>query len=140
MNKLAIKIIIFTLFCFWPLVRPVIATQISAEHEVLQDIESQLQNQQKKIERLNEGIEGHKSRVRETRKKEVSLLSELDKLDRRLRDERHKLAGLKGDLVKQEKLIKEKTKELGQAFIEKETVKSHVQKRLNAYYRMGPIV
>ena len=118
---------------------PVMATQTGEANESLSDIESQLLDQQKKIYRLNKGIEGHKTRVKDTRQKETSLLTELDKINRRLREERDKLAGLKKNLANQEKLIVQKKNEMGQAYIEKETAKAHVQKRLNAYYRMGPV-
>ncbi len=139
MNRLFIKIVVFSLLCVGTMTCQAMATQTGTAQALLDDIETQIHDQQKKIERLKEGIEDHKSRFSNTRKKEVSLLTELDNLNRRLQEEKNKLAGLKKDLAKQENQIKEKTKELGQAFIEKETVKSHVQKRLNAYYRMGPV-
>lgn len=111
----------------------------SLSEKTLDDIESQLLDQQKKIHRLQKGIEGHKDRVKGSREKEVSLLSELDKINRRLNEERKKLATLKQKLAKQEELILQKKKEMGRAYIEKETAKAHVQKRLNAFYRMGPV-
>lgn len=102
-------------------------------------LESKLLDQQKKIHRLKKGIEGHKSRVRATREKEISLLTELENIEHRLQNERNKLVELKQNLISQEKLIQQKHQEKDQVLKEKEATKGHVEKRLNAYYRMGPI-
>lgn len=102
-------------------------------------LESKLLDQQKKIHRLKKGIAGQKSRVRITREKEISLLTELENIERRLLNDRNKLVELKQNLIDQEKLIQQKQLEKDQVLKEKEATKSHVEKRLNAYYRMGPI-
>lgn len=105
----------------------------------IENLESKLLDQQKKIHRLKKGIEGHKSRVRTTREKEISLLTELENVERRLQNERNKLIELKQNLIDQEKHIQQKQQEKNQVLKEKEATKGHVEKRLNAYYRMGPI-
>jgi len=58
-----------------------------------------LLEQQKKIHRLQKGIEGQKSRVKLTREKENSLTTELDRLNQRIHGEGERLGKLKDDLA-----------------------------------------
>lgn len=115
------------------------ATETGFPDSSIDSLESRLLEQQKKIHRLKKGIEGQKARVKTTREKEISLLTELENIDRRIQDDRKKLADLKNKLVDQEKLIQQKQQEKDQVSQEKEAMKGHVEKRLNAYYRMGSI-
>ncbi|MBU0673573.1 MAG: peptidoglycan DD-metalloendopeptidase family protein [Proteobacteria bacterium] len=77
--------------------------------------------------------------IQETRTKEVTLLSQLENIDRDLEDGRARLAQLKGDLDLQEELINKKQAELLLVEEEKNKAKSHVEKRLAAFYRLGDI-
>ncbi|MGV1099448.1 murein hydrolase activator EnvC family protein [Thiovibrio sp. JS02] len=101
--------------------------------------DSRLLEQQKKIQRIKKGIEGQKSRVKQTREQENSLTEELDRLNQRIQEEGDTLAKLKADLAGHEQLIQAKQAEAAQAGQAKEQAKTHVQARLNAFYRMGAI-
>ncbi len=101
--------------------------------------QDKVQAQEKKIQRLKIGIEGQRERIKGAREQESGLLAELEKLNQQLLSGKTRLEELKLKLAEQEKRIQEKQKEEEQAQAEKEGAKVHVKKRLNAYYRMGPI-
>jgi len=100
-------------------------------------LEKKVEKQQQKIKRVQKDIEGHKEMVRSSRTKEINLLGQLEIIDQSLASGRDKLASLKKQVAGQEKLIHQKTEELKQIEAEKENIKSHVKKRLAAFYRMG---
>lgn len=105
----------------------------------LSNLDNTLLDQQKKMQRLQKGIEGQRALVKETRKKEESLLSELDAIETRLKQERFKLKDLQASLELHENMIIKKQQELVEAQAAKGTVRDHVEQRLAAYYRMGPL-
>ncbi|MBU0729258.1 MAG: peptidoglycan DD-metalloendopeptidase family protein [Proteobacteria bacterium] len=107
--------------------------------ETIENLEVEILNQQKKVYRLNKGIQDHKSRIRDSRSEEINFLTELERLDANLKEEREKLAKYKKELDEQEKLIKIKQEELVEILTEKETIQTHVEKRLTAYYQLGSI-
>ncbi len=98
-----------------------------------------LLEQQKKIHRLQKGIEGQKSRVKLTREKENSLTTELDRLNQRIHGEGERLGKLKDDLAGHDALLLAKQAEIDQANRLKERAKNHIQSRLAAIYRMGTV-
>lgn len=109
-----------------------------ADNDPAAAIERRLDEQQKKMERLQRGLEGQRVRVKETRQKEESLLSEMESLESKLRQERGRLKEMQTDLGRHETLIAEKQAELETAKSAKEGVRLHIQQRLAAFYRMGP--
>jgi len=102
-------------------------------------IKEQLTNQQNKIERINKGIESQKTRVKAARDHENSILTELETIDQNIAAESAKLNELKSSLIEHEKIIAVKQAELSLALQAKEEAKQHTQKRLSAYYKMGPM-
>jgi septal ring factor EnvC (AmiA/AmiB activator) len=102
-------------------------------------IKEQLTNQQNKNERINKGIESQKTRVKAARDHESSLLNELETIDRHIAEDSAKLIQLKTSLTEHEKRISEKQEEIKLAQQAKEGTKKHTQKRLSAFYRMGPM-
>ena len=102
-------------------------------------VKEQLTNQQNKIERISKGIESQKTRVKQARDHENSILNELETIDKNIIEDSAKLIQLKTDLIEHEKIIAEKQEELKLAIQDKEAAKKHTQKRLSAYYRMGPM-
>ncbi|MEW6595834.1 MAG: peptidoglycan DD-metalloendopeptidase family protein [Thermodesulfobacteriota bacterium] len=101
-------------------------------------IERRLSEQQKRMERLQQGLTGQRARVQETRRKEESLLAEMESLEAKLRQERARLRSMQADLGRHEQLIAEKQAELEIARAAKEGSRFHVQQRLAAFYRLGP--
>lgn len=102
-------------------------------------LDRRLGEQQKKMERLQQGLEGQRARVKETRQKEEGLLAEMESLESKLRQERGRLKEMQGDLARHEKMIAEKELELETARAAKEGGRAHIQERLAAFYRMGPL-
>ena len=101
-------------------------------------VERQLAEQRKKMERLQQGLEGQRARVKETRQKEEGLLAEMESLEANLRRERLQLKKMRDDLAAHERQIAEKQAELETAKVAKEGSRAHIQQRLAAFYRMGP--
>ncbi len=93
----------------------------------------------KKIRRLQQGIKIQKIRIVRSRKKAHSLLAELEKIDRRLQTRQQKLADLKKKLARREQMIHDEQVDINRVIAEKEHFKTHVQKRLTAYYQSGSI-
>lgn len=97
-----------------------------------------LLEQQKKMERLQQGLAGQRVRVKETRQKEEGLLAEMETLESQLRLGRAQLKKMQTALANHETMIAEKQAELETAKVAKEGSRSHIQQRLAAFYRMGP--
>ncbi|MCK5229782.1 MAG: hypothetical protein KAR13_05925, partial [Desulfobulbaceae bacterium] len=108
-------------------------------HSSIEQLETQVQNQKNKIQRIDKGISNHKSLIRTSREKEFNLIEELDGIDIRIEAEKKKLGELRRELTKQEECIREKQKELSRALIAKKEVQCHVERRLAAYYGMGSV-
>ena len=101
-------------------------------------VERQLAEQRKKMERLQQGLEGQRARVKKTRQKEEGLLAEMESLEATLRQERARLKAMQADLANHENLLAEKQAELETVKVAKEGSRAHIQQRLAAFYRMGP--
>jgi septal ring factor EnvC (AmiA/AmiB activator) len=91
------------------------------------------------IQRLQEGIEAQKELFTEAVSKEKSLLEELEGIDKRLNEQIAKLKDLEKKRDAQQILIDQKEQELAGIRAEKEKVQRHLQRRINAYYKMGNI-
>lgn len=102
-------------------------------------VDSKIIEEQKKIQRLKSGIEDQKSKVQHTSKQESSLLTELDRLNKNIQNESDKFTRLNSELTKQEQLLAAKQDEAAEAKAAKEQAKKHLEKRLNAFYRMGDV-
>jgi septal ring factor EnvC (AmiA/AmiB activator) len=102
-------------------------------------VDAKIAEEQKKIQRIKQGIEEQKTRVQTTKKQESSLLTELDRLNGHIQKEGDKLSNLKKELSKHEQLMAAKQDEAAQAKAAKEQTKIHIKKRLNSFYRMGEI-
>jgi len=124
-----------TVFCFILSALPA----WGAEADSAATIERRLSEQQQKMQRLQQGLEGQRARVKETRQKEESLLSEMEGLENKLRQEHARLKGMQSDLERHEKLLVEKQAELETARTAKDGSRSHIQQRLAAFYRLGPM-
>ncbi len=102
-------------------------------------ISVRLTKQQKKIQRLQKGIQGHKSKLLRSHEKEKGILSDLESIDSTLRQERQKLQNLQTALDTQEVTIHELQGELSTLNAGKQRLAEHLQNRLAAFYRMGSI-
>ncbi len=135
-----LRLSIFVLLILIPaMVNPGWTAQSYNFHSSIEQLETQVQNQKDKIQRIDKGISNHKSLVRTSREKEFNLIEELEGIDIRIEAEKKKLEELRLDLTKQEECIREKQKELSRALIAKEEVQCHVERRLAAYYGMGSV-
>ncbi|MDH4320814.1 MAG: peptidoglycan DD-metalloendopeptidase family protein [Desulfobulbaceae bacterium] len=98
-----------------------------------------LLQQQKKVQRLQQGIEEHTKRISQTKAQESNLLSELEAIDKRLRDERSQMQSLSTMLAEQEQALLATESEVTQVSDEKSHRQGPVKERLAAYYRVGDI-
>ncbi|MFZ5776043.1 MAG: murein hydrolase activator EnvC family protein [Thermodesulfobacteriota bacterium] len=102
-------------------------------------VEAKVREEQKKAQRLQKGIEEQKSKVRASSAQEGGLVAELEQINRRIQAETDKLAALEAALDEQEQRLAAKQEELTQAKKARRQAGIHLRKRLNAFYRMGPI-
>ena len=118
-----------------------IATGSTSEHRKLekQNVEQGIKKYRINIRRLQQGIRKQQEEIKKTRKQERDLLAELQDIDTRLLDQKEKLRVLENRMNAQQELIVVKDKELNRARTEKRTVQEHLQKRIQAYYKMGNI-
>lgn len=107
--------------------------------ETVEEYDSKLEKQKKRIERVLEGIEDHSSKVKKSKKKELSLLEQLEVIEEQITTEEQKLLHLKEKVEIQDQLTKRKQKEMEEIQIEKDTLQKHTENRLAAYYRTGDI-
>ncbi|THB71294.1 MAG: hypothetical protein D6B25_18955 [Desulfobulbaceae bacterium] len=91
------------------------------------------------IRRLQQGIREQQEAIKENRKQERNLLAELEDIDTRLIEQQEKLRVLETRMNAQKELINVKQRELARAQDEKRAVQDHLQKRIQAYYKMGDI-
>ncbi len=91
------------------------------------------------IQRLQEGLAAQREQFSETLNMERNLLKEIEEIDRRLAEQSDKLSALVKQRDSQQALIDQKEQELVDVRVEKEKVQRHLQKRINAYYKMGNI-
>ena len=57
------------------------STCLALADDKVRELEDAVRNQRDKIQRVQDGIEEHKSRVRDSRDKEINLLGQLEKID-----------------------------------------------------------
>jgi len=107
--------------------------------ESLATPDSVLLQQEKKIRRLQEGIEEHTHRITDTKKKEGNLLTELEGIEQRLATEQQQLNDLNGQLALIEEAIRVKQAEVAEVSAEKSRRQEPARQRLTAYYRTGDI-
>jgi len=91
------------------------------------------------IRRLQQGIRKQQEQIKQTQKQERDLLAELQDIDTRLYDQQEKLEVLENRMNAQRRLITVKQRELRRAQTEKQAVQDHLEKRIQAYYKMGNI-
>lgn len=91
------------------------------------------------IQRLQEGIAAQREQFTEVMNEERNLLDEIETIDKRLADQTAKLNALQERKNAQEAVIALKEQELSDVRSEKEKVQRHLQKRINAYFKMGNI-
>jgi len=89
------------------------------------------------IGRLQEGIKEQEEQIRQTRKVELTLLTELQDIDTRLVEQNHKLAALDARMQQQKEFVAAKKAEGEQAAIFLRGTQEHVQKRMQAFYKIG---
>ncbi len=102
-------------------------------------LETQIQRNQIKIQRLQSGLEDQKEGVERSKLQEKGILSELKELDLRLLKMGDRLRELEERKADQQRLIAEKELELGEVRNRTETVQLHMQNRIGAYYKLGKI-
>lgn len=104
-----------------------------------ENTDSALMDQEKKIQRIRQGIDWQKSRMQATTEQEKGLLAELERLNALIREESSKLAALKKKLSDQEQRLAALQAEIIQAREARDKATNHVRKRLHSYYKMGPV-
>ena len=117
----------------------VLASKSEELAKAKQEVEQGIKKYRINIRRLQQGIRKQQEEIKKTRKQERDLLAELQDIDTRLIDQKEKLRVLANRMNAQRELIVVKNKELGRAKKEKTVVLEHLQKRINAYYKMGNI-
>ena len=91
------------------------------------------------IRRLEKGIEKQEEEIVLTQQQERELLVELQEIDTRLYEQKAKLLNLEAQIAEQQRLISEKNDEVELVGLDKQAVQNHLQKRIQAYYKMGEI-
>lgn len=113
---------------------------IAATPKLLPDNEKlKIQEQTLRIRRLQEGIIDHKIKIFDSRQKERSLLADLEKVDRNFSQKQQDYERLQAEYQAQSELFVIKQDHLTQVSGELSQYKTHVKKRLAAYYRTGPV-
>lgn len=91
------------------------------------------------IRRLEEGLEKQQEHVETTQKQERDILTEIQEIDTRLFEQQEKLEILEGRINVQRELLTRKNNEIEHVQLRKEGVQNHLQKRIQAYYKMGSV-
>ena len=102
-------------------------------------IEQGIKKNKINIRRLEAGIEKQQEHIAITHKQEGEVLSELQDIDARLFEQQDKLEVLKNRINAQRDLIIQKDNEIERVKSQKDSVQNHLQKRIQAYYKMGNI-
>lgn len=133
--------LVFTLLGYVLFMHPAIGVSDSSSKRNAEKkkIEKGIDQQQIKIRRLNQGIEKQQQQVQESRQQERDLLTELEDIDTRIYKQQDKLEVLETRMQEQRQLIEKKKSELNQVQTDKKGVQNHLQKRIEAYYKMGDI-
>lgn len=111
----------------------------AADLAEIKELDKEVLQQKKRIDRVQTGINTHEGRVKEAETQEINLLNELMRINQQILDESKKLSTLKEKMVGQDQLTKEKEAAMKHVLLEKQTLEEHMEKRLAAYYRMGNI-
>ncbi len=104
-----------------------------------QHIEKGIQGYRINIRKLQEGIVLQQAKVQSTEKDARNLIWELEQIDIELLEQLTKLQALEEQMAVQQELIRNKETELQQAVANKEAVKTHLQERIKAFYKMGKV-
>ncbi len=115
------------------------AATVALAADPLASSRTELLRQQQKVQRLEQGIEEHTTRITATQKKEVNLIAELEGIEKRLASEQQQLNDLNDELASHEEAIRAKQAEVDTVNAEKAARQIPTQRRLAAYYRMGDI-
>ncbi|MEE4165845.1 MAG: peptidoglycan DD-metalloendopeptidase family protein [Desulfocapsaceae bacterium] len=102
-------------------------------------IEERIKRHQINIGRLEQGIDNQQDDIEKSRNQERELLAELQEIDTRLSEHREKLDVLEERIGAQRTLIVTKNNEIDAVQARKNNVQLHLQKRIQAYYKMGNI-
>ncbi|WP_456385319.1 murein hydrolase activator EnvC family protein [Desulfolithobacter sp.] len=100
---------------------------------------AELEQHRQSIGRLRSELSSHLEKIEQTGEKETNLLEELEQIDRKLSQQKKTLATITTQLKEQEKLLAQKEQELRKAWTIRNAVRTHLQKRLRAYYLVGRI-
>ncbi len=102
-------------------------------------IEQGIKKYQINIRRLEEGLEEQQEHIESTQKKERAILAEIQEIDARLFEQQEKLEVLEERIKVQRELITRKNNEIEHVQLRKEGVQNHLQRRIQAYYKMGSV-
>lgn len=102
-------------------------------------IEQGIKKYEINIRRLEEGLEKQQEHVETTQKQERDILAEIQEIDARLFEQQEKLEILEGRINVQRELLTRKNNEIEHVQLRKEGVQNHLQKRIQAYYKMGSV-
>ncbi len=100
---------------------------------------AEMDQHRQNIGRLRSELSSHLEKIQQTGEKETNLLEELEQIDQKLSHQKKTVATIMAQLQAQEKLLAEKEQELRKAWTIKDAVRTHLQKRLRAYYLVGRI-
>ncbi len=132
---------IFCLCCallLLPVCDAIAASSSDRETEKVK-IEQGIKKNQINIRRLEAGIEKQQDHIEITQKQEREILAELQDIDARLFEQQDKLEILESRINTQRDLIIQKDNEIERVQAQKDSAQSHLQKRIQAYYKMGNI-
>ena len=103
------------------------------------NLESKLAEQQRRIKQVQKSMEEKRSLLRASQTKESNLLGQLDTLNQSLNNGHTRLAKLKQEAAEKAEAARRMNAELTAISSAKEQARSHVEKRLAAFYRMGDV-
>lgn len=119
--------------------QPAQADSVAKNNSEKTEIKQGIKKYQINIRRLDQGIEKQQEHIANTRKQERELLTELQDIDTRLLEQQEKLEVLEGRIKQQGNLITLKNQEIASIDGDKRAIQIHLQKRIQAYYKMGNI-
>jgi len=106
---------------------------------VVQDIQADIESYREQIRRLEQNIHEQKEKTEENLQDEANLLGELETIETRLKTQHNKVADLEVKVQLQQMLLDLKKEELDELQSEREKILFHLEKRSNAFYKMGKI-
>jgi septal ring factor EnvC (AmiA/AmiB activator) len=102
-------------------------------------IDKGIKKYQINIGRLEDGIEKQQEHIETTQQQERELLAELQEIDARLFEQQEKLQVLEDRIGVQGALLISNNLEIERVQLKKQSVQNHLQKRIQAYYKMGNV-